>query len=115
MKTNYHLRTLIEELKKTSSEQNVKIWKRIASDLEKSTRAKRIVNLSRLSRYTKENEVIVVPGKVLGTGDLDHKLTVAAFSFSDSAREKINSNGKALTLQELLQKNPKGSKVKIIG
>jgi large subunit ribosomal protein L18e len=115
MKTNYQLRSLIEELKKTSSEQNVKIWKRIALDLEKPTRAHRIVNLSRLSRYTKANEVIVVPGKVLGTGDLDHKLTVAAFSFSESAREKINSNGQALTLQELVQKNPKGSKVKIIG
>ena len=114
-KTNYNLKSLIEEMKKVSSEQNVKIWKRIAVDLEKSTRAKRIVNISRLNRYTGENEVVVVPGKVLGTGDLNHKLTVAAFSFSDSAKEKINSNGKAITLSELLQSNPKGNKIKIIG
>ena len=114
-KTNNNLRTLIEELKKASSEQNAKIWKRIALDLEKSTRAKRIVNLSRLDRYTAENEIVVVPGKVLGTGDLNHKLTVAAFSFSESAKEKINSNGKTLSLSELLQSNPKGNKIKIIG
>ena len=114
-KTNSNLRALIDELKKVSSEQDAKIWKRVALDLEKSTRAKRIVNISRLNRFTAKDEVIVVPGKVLGTGDLDHKITVAAFSFSDSAREKINSNGKAMTLSELLQSHPKGNKIKIIG
>ena len=114
-KTNINLRNLIGELKKVSSEQDVKIWKRLALDLEKSTRSKRIVNLSRLDRFTSDNEVIVVPGKVLGTGDLNHKLTVAAFSFSESAKEKINTKGKTMSLSELLQSNPKGNKIRIIG
>ncbi len=106
---------IIEEMKKTSSEEQANLWRRVAGDLEKPTRGKRVVNLSRLNRFTKENEVVVVPGKVLGTGDLAHKLTVAAYSFSESAKEKINSNGKAITLKELLQSNPKGKKVRIIG
>ena len=115
MKTNQNLKTLISEMKKVSSEQNVKIWKRVASDLEKPTRSRRIVNISRLNKYTESDDVIVVPGKVLGTGVLGHKLTVAAFSFSDSAKEKINDNGKAVSIIQLLQDNPKGKKVKIIG
>lgn len=114
-KTNIQLQSLIEEMKKTSSEEQANLWRRVAGDLEKPTRGKRVVNLSRLNRFTKENEVVVVPGKVLGTGDLAHKLTVAAYSFSESAKEKINSNGKAITLKELLQSNPKGKKVRIIG
>ncbi|MFP4117514.1 MAG: 50S ribosomal protein L18e [Candidatus Woesearchaeota archaeon] len=114
-KTNYHLIGLVEELKKVSAENGVSIWKRIALDLEKPTRSSRIVNLSRLNKYTKDKDVVVVPGKVLGTGELEHNITVAAFSFSGSAKEKINSNGKTMTLRELLSSNPKGQKIKIIG
>lgn len=115
IKTNYQLRGLIEELKKASAENGVHIWKRVAVDLEKPTRSSRIVNLSRLNRFTKDKDVVVVPGKVLGTGEIEHNVTVAAFSFSESAKVKINNNGKAMTLKELLASNPKGQKVKIIG
>lgn len=114
--TNVQLQSLIHLLKKQSQEQEVGIWKRIAYDLEFPTRQRRIVNLYKLSKYTKENEAVIVPGKVLGTGVLDHKVDVAAFSFSGSAREKITkANGSCLSIQELLQKNPKGSNVRIIG
>ena len=114
-KTNPQLRDLIKELRELSKKQNVKIWKRIADDLNKSTRRKREVNLERINRVTKENEIIVIPGKVLASGDLKHKVTIAAFQFSEKAREVINKNGKALTIQELIKKNPKGSGVRIIG
>ena len=50
---------LITELKKTSIEQDVKIWKRIASDLERPTKQRRAVNLSRIDRYSKSNLVLV--------------------------------------------------------
>jgi len=48
-------------------------------------------------------------------GDLDKKLTVAAYSFSEKAKEKINKNGRAISIVELLKENPKGSKVRIVG
>lgn len=113
--TNLNLRRLIEELKKQSSEHKVRLWKRIAVDLERPTRIRRVVNLSKLNRYTKKNDTVVVPGKVLGSGDLNHNLTVAAFNFSGQARDKINKNGEALTLFELMKKNPKGKNIKVIG
>jgi large subunit ribosomal protein L18e len=113
--TNINLKNLIDELKKKSSVDSIPVWKRIAVDLEKPSRNRRAVNISKISRYSQKDDVVVVPGKVLGTGELAHGLTVAAFTFSDSAKEKINKVGKAISLYDLMKENPKGKKVKIIG
>lgn len=113
--TNQILLGLIQELKKKANEHGVKIWKRIASDLEKSARQRRIVNLYKINQYTKENEVVIVPGKVLSLGDLDHNVTVAAFKFSDAALEKINKVGKAISINEIIQEDPKGKRIRILG
>ena len=114
--TNPLLQELIGELKKRSNEQSVNLWKRIALDLEKPTRQRRIVNLSKINRYTKENEIIVVPGKVLGSGMLNHKLTISAYQFSDQAKDKIEKVGaKIVSLLELSKEKPDGKKLKIIG
>lgn len=116
MKTNPKLQELIRELNKKSIEEKVKIWKRVASDIKKSTRQRRIVNLSRINRYAKENETIIVPGKVLGSGALEHKVKIAAYSFSNSAEEKIKEAGaEAMSIEELMNKNSKGKNVRIIG
>ena len=114
--TNSVLAGMIEELKKRSSDQKVNLWKRIALDLEKPTRQRRVVNLSSLSRFTKENEVIVVPGKVLGAGNLNHKITISAFQFSEGAKEKIEKTGaKVVSLMDLSKENPTGKGIRIIG
>jgi len=114
--SNPHLQFLIQELKRLASEQKVGIWEKIADDLSASTRDRRVVNLSRLNRYTKDNEIVIVPGKVLGSGNVDHKVTVAAWNFSGQAKEKIELvKGQCLTIAELARKNPKGSNVRILG
>lgn len=109
------LRNLIIELRKLSNKQKVNLWKRIADDLEKPTRIRREVNLYKISKNTNENETALIPGKVLSMGNLDKKLTVAAYKFSKQAREKINKAGKAITIKELIKENPKGKKIRIIG
>ena len=43
---------------------------------------RREVNVSRLTNVTKNDEVVIVPGKMLGAGAIGHKLTVCAFSIS---------------------------------
>lgn|SRR3989338_463809 len=116
MKTNIQLQKLIDDLKKQSYTENVKIWKRIARDLEKPTQNQRIVNVNKLEKYMNDDEIMIVPGKVLGGGDLNKKLTVAAFKFSDSAKEKLHANKCIMySIEELMRKNPKGKKVRIIG
>lgn len=114
--TNPELKQLILELRKQSALKQVNLWKRLADDLEMSTRKRRIVNLSRINRYTSPNETVIVPGKVLGSGMLNHTLTVAAYAFSESAKQVIeNTKGSCLSIQELVKKNPEGKNVRIIG
>lgn len=114
--TNIVLKDLIADLKKKSNEQSVNLWRRVAVDLEKPSRQRRAVNLSRIDRFTKENEIILVPGKVLGSGDLNHKLTISAFQFSDQAKEKLEKVGaKIISLSELSKEKPTGKGIRIIG
>ena len=114
--TNPILQGLIRELKSKGREQSISLWRRIATDLEKPTRQRRVVNLSSISRHTKENEVIVVPGKVLGAGNLEHKITISAFQFSGGAKEKIEKVGaRIVPLLELSRENPSGKGIRIMG
>ena len=114
--TNPLLKGLIQELRKKANEHGANIWKRLADDLSKPTRQRRIVNLYKINKYTKDNETVVVPGKVLGYGNIDKKIIVTAFKFSKEAERKIkNLNGECMTIEELLKKNPKGSKLRIFG
>lgn len=114
--TNPNLMALLRLLRKVSNKHKARIWKDVAEYLSR-TRSRRIaVNVSRINRYTREGDVVIVPGKVLGAGILDHPVTVAAFSFSKQAREKIlMAKGKCISIQELIEMNPTGSNVKIIG
>ena len=114
--TNPELISLIRFLRKKSRENEAAIWKRVAERLSKSKRRRIVVNISRISRYTKENDEVVVPGKVLGSGTINHPVKVAAFAFSEQAKSKIiKAKGECLSIPELVQMNPKGSNVKIIG
>ena len=114
--TNQELKSLIEELRKKAYVDNSMIWRRIAEDLSKPARQRRIVNLSRINRYTKPNETVIVPGKVLSSGDLDHSITIAAWQFSDQAKKKIEkASSKAILIKDIMKEDIKGKKVKIIG
>lgn len=112
---NPELLNVIRSLKKKAKENDADIWRDIATRLSSSKRRRVAVNLSRINRYTKEKEIVVVPGKVLGAGKLEHSLIIAAFNFSKQATMKISAaKGKSLTIPELLKSNPKGSNVKIM-
>jgi large subunit ribosomal protein L18e len=114
--TNPELIKLIMFLRKQSNENKAEIWRTVAERLAKPRRRTNAVNISRLNRFTKKGEMVVVSGKVLGTGEISHPITVTAFSFSARARDKINAaKGKCMSFADLIKKDPKGSKVKIIG
>ncbi|MBS3151964.1 50S ribosomal protein L18e [Candidatus Woesearchaeota archaeon] len=113
--TTLELKKLIADLKSLSTKEKVKVWKAVARYLESPTRQRREVNLYKIDKYSKEGEFIVVPGKILSQGDLNKKVTVAAYRFSEKAKEKINKLGKAILIQQLMKDNPKGKKVRILG
>ena len=108
--SNPYLKELIHDLRK----QKKPLWDRIAGELEKSSRKRRQVNLSRIKRHAKKGETIVVPGKVLGNGEAPERTVIAAWKFTSAAEEKIRkAKGKAITLKELLKN--KSKKIRIIG
>jgi len=114
--TNPELLELVDSLKKQSRESKTEVWRDLAERLATSRSRSTAVNLSRLNRYTCKNETVAVPGKVLAAGEITHPVTVAAFTFSRKAREKIKAaRGKCISFSDLAKKNPKGSGIKIIG
>ncbi len=114
--TNPELIALIRDLKKKSRENQTELWSYLAERLSASKRSRIAVNISRLNRYTKEGDIVAVPGKVLGAGKSDHPMTVAAFAFSDQAQSKIlKAKGNCLSIRDLMEKNPEGTNVKVMG
>jgi len=114
--TNPELVSVIRSLRKKARENKAKIWRDMAEDLSRSRKKRITVNISKLNKHTQKDEDVVVPGKILGTGKIDHPITVAAFAFSEQAQRKIlSAKGKCMSIPELMEKNPKGSHVKIIG
>lgn len=108
---NKRLLELIEELRKA----NKGIWKKAAEELSKPTRRRPEVNVSKIDKYAKDGSVVLVPGKVLGSGFITKKVTVAAFNFSGSARAHIaKSGGRAIGIHELIAENPQGKDVIIL-
>ena len=115
-KTNPALITLIKGLKKTAYENKAVIWKDIAERLEKPLRNWPEINLNHIDIHIQEKETALIPGKVLSTGKLTKKVSIAAWSFSEKASEKIKkAGGKTLTIEELIKHNPKGKDVRILG
>ncbi|MBS7611691.1 50S ribosomal protein L18e [Candidatus Bathyarchaeota archaeon] len=91
------------------------LWADIAERLKRPRNLMAEVNLSKLSKYTSEDEVVVVPGKILGSGEISHSITVAALSFSKTAKAKLTkAECRCLSISELAELNPEGSHIKIV-
>ena len=115
VKTNPNLVELINKLYEQSRKEDAAIWKDVAQRLERSNRRTAEVNLSDIARYAEAGETILVPGKVLSNGNLEEKVDVVAFKFSAQAQEKIESaGGECISIDEIIESNPKGSNIRIM-
>jgi len=113
--TNPILKKLIEDIRNKGHKEKIPFLIELAKKLEKSKRKKPEVNVSKLNRVCKNNETVIVPGKVLSSGTLKKPLTVAAANFSMSAVEKIQkAGGNPISIRELVETNPKGTNVRIV-
>ncbi len=80
----------------------------IAKLLSLPTRKRIKKNLEEISKEAKENEAIIVPGKVLGQGNIDKKIKIIALDFSSTAKEKLkNAKCEVLSIKKELEKNKK--------
>ncbi len=113
--TNPMLKRLIRDLRRQSKAQKARIWSDLAERLDGPRRMRPEVNLSHINRYADEGSTVIVPGKVLAAGSIDHQMTVAAFRFSRSAAKKITSaGGKVMSIEKLMEENPTGKGVKLM-
>jgi len=115
-KTNPNLVALIQHLKDAGRVNGAPVWRDIALRLEGPMSNWAEVNIGKIERHAAENEIVVIPGKLLGAGEISKKVTVAAFRSSGQAREKIKkAGGKNMSIEDLVSSNPKGAKVRIMG
>ncbi len=108
-KTNKELVETIQLAKKNP------VWLNVSGYLSSSTRNMPEVNLSEIELNSKEGDTIIVPGKVLGEGDITKKLRVCAFKFSHEAFIKLkNKKCETVMLIDEIKKNPKAMGVRVI-
>jgi len=106
---------MIKDLKQASKKNEAPIWSRLAKLAIKPS-ARKIVNLTRINKITKDNDVLFVPGKVLGTGNISHKIILSSFSISATAAKKIiQTGGTIMTYSDMIKKYPTGKDVMIFG
>src|SRR3989344_7669951 len=84
-KTNPELAETILAAKKE------KAWIKISNILAYPRRKRIAINLDKIDKESKEGDTIIVPGKVLGEGDISKKIVIAAFSFSQDALKKLKA------------------------
>ena len=107
---------MVKDLKQASKKNEAPIWSKLADLAIKPSSAKRVVNLSRINKTTKDNDILFVPGKVLGTGNISHKITLSSFSMSVTAAKKIiQTGGSIITYSDMIKKFPTGKDVMIFG
>lgn len=91
------------------------LYRAVAQKIQSPRRQRAAVNLGKLERHTETDDTVIVPGKVLAAGKLEHKLTVAALGFSEQAQKQIEQlNGTCMTIAELIEKYPSGTGIKIM-
>ncbi len=114
-KTNPHLVDTILKLRRVSRENDAPVWRSIAERLERPSRVWDVVNTGDLQRVGEDDRLHIVAGKVLASGYLDRGLTVAAWSFSDGARDKIEAaGGTCLRLDKACETYADGANVKVV-
>ena len=93
---------LVEGFRKKGIAEGNDALKAIASALNRPRSARHEVNVGRIGKFAGQKETIVVPGIVLGGGEIGKKVDVFAVRFSGDAREKIEkAGGKCLDVRDL--------------
>ena len=113
--TNPELLTTIGYLRSAGRKYQTPLWLTVAKHLAKSRRSRIVLNLGQVARHVKDGDVVVVPGKVLGSGDPSAKVTIAAYKFSPKALVKVGkAGGRCIPLTRLVEENPQGTNVRML-
>ncbi len=94
---------------------NKEKWGEIGKILSGSVKKRFCLNLEEINNLFKEDEQIVIPGKVLSQGALNRKIKIIALGFSEKAREKLLKSGnKISSIYAEIKANPEAKGLKIL-
>ena len=107
--TNVNLKILIASLRKKSN-----FWGKVSDMLSVPARKRITVNLGSLNNYS-DGETVVIPGKLVAGGQLQKKLTISCWRFSEAVLTKLKSSGSSIiSLHDLSVKELEGSNLRLV-
>ena len=105
----------VETLLKLSRENQSPLWRDIAKRLSETRQNYADLNVGKISKMCKDGDIVVVPGKVLGSGYMEKKLKISALDVSEKAMKKIKDSGSEFVfLADLAKENPEPKNLKIM-
>ncbi|MGB9635616.1 MAG: 50S ribosomal protein L18e [Candidatus Micrarchaeia archaeon] len=109
------LRKLIVLCEKSGKRNKVALWRYAAELLSLPRRRSVVVNVGKIARILGENEVALVPGKLLGDGIIERKLRIAAYCWTPTAKKRVeDAGGEVMCIEKLIEMNPKATNVRIM-
>ena len=82
------------------------LYKKVCDSLSVPSRRRPAVSIHKIGKYTKADENVIVPRKILGTGKMDHKVKIAALELSASARTSLQAAGCELVdIKEMVKRD----------
>ena len=90
-------------------------WLDVARILSGSRKNMVNLNLEKINNETKEGEIAIISGKVLSQGEINKKIKIVAFGFSEKAKEKLSrSKTEFSSINKEIKINPHGKGIKIL-
>lgn len=114
--TKLETKKIIAELEKQARKSGQALWLDLAERIAKPRRQRPVVNVWKIERLAKvlDKKILVVPGKVLGFGELSRPVQVVALEYAPDAKKKILEKGTAMTIREALGKKIKPREMAIV-
>jgi large subunit ribosomal protein L18e len=93
-----------------------KMWKKVYSMVAVPRRSRCDANIYKINQCSGAGDLVIVPGKVLGTGTMDHSVSISAIEYSGKARSELEKAKCTILDINALYKSAKEKKqqVKII-
>jgi len=108
-KQNPQLRELVIALKK----QKDPIWLSVAKEIVSPRRKNKSTSLFQINKQVKDDEIVIVPRKVVASGKLEKKIQLAALSFSKTAEKEVSKTARIIKIQDLFNQSTKNFRVLI--
>lgn len=108
-KTSPELAATISLALKTSA------WVKYVKLLSQPTKKHSSINLKKIDKQTSMGDTVLIPGRVLSSGEITKKIRICSFGISKEALENLSkTKSEWATILDEIKKNPKAEGIKII-